>query len=293
MEIWSCRCAIYMQNYLSRTEPPLQTWLFQGTNPAFHSMYNNTRLQPHLGYKVAPMLLTHGLARTIVNYTCNKHPAKTDRPALYNKNKPSQFRVKSPCLQRNRPRKGTATNTAIQKMCEKEFLESNKYSLCTQSWATSTQSTKMHCFNATRYVQIMFTAEAQVLYGWSDSKRSNTVPTMFCTLPRKANQCSSSAYVGIHRGSQGWNSAPAHLKPKHKACDWPMDLTYAKPRADSNFQVQFSNEGNESSFLWQRLTFWELYISPTTHKKTGPANDSHKKRLLPRQWHWYASTPIF
>lgn len=123
MEIWSCRCAIYMQNYLSRTELPLQTWLFQGTNPAFHRMYNNTRLQPHLGYKVAPMLLAHGLARTIVNYTCNKHPAKTDRPALYNKNKPSQFRVKSPCLQRNRPRKGTATNTAIQKMCEKEFLK--------------------------------------------------------------------------------------------------------------------------------------------------------------------------
>lgn len=123
-EIWLCRCTIYMQNYISHTQLPLQTWLFQGTNPAFHTMYNNTRLRLHLGYKVAPMLLTHGLARTV--YTHNKHPARTDRPALYNKNKPSQFRVKSPYLQRNRPSKGTGANTAIQKMRKKEFLESNK-----------------------------------------------------------------------------------------------------------------------------------------------------------------------
>lgn len=66
------------------------------------------------------MLLAHGLPCTVVNNSHNKLRAKTERTALYNKNKPSQFRVKSPCLQRNVPAKGIPANTVLQNARKKK-----------------------------------------------------------------------------------------------------------------------------------------------------------------------------
>lgn len=170
---WSCRYVIYTQNYISCTRAGFAHVVIPENKASIHIMYNNVSLlRPHLDYKVALrlhfMLLTHGLPCTVVNNSRNKHRAETDRPALYNKNKPSQFRVKSPCLQRNVPAKKNSrehcfTKCAGKKKQTKKNLKSNKCSLCTVL-SNVNSIAQMHRFNATRYVQIMFTAKAWELH---------------------------------------------------------------------------------------------------------------------------------
>lgn len=148
---WSCRYVIYTQNYISCTRAGFAHVVIPENKASIHIMYNNVSLlRPHLDYKVALrlhfMLLTHGLPCTVVNNSRNKHRAETDRPALYNKNKPSQFRVKSPCLQRNVPAKKNSrehcfTKCAGKKNKTKKILKATNVAFV-QSWATSTQSRK-------------------------------------------------------------------------------------------------------------------------------------------------------
>lgn len=115
---------------------------------------------------------------------------------------------------------------------------------------------------------------ADHVYSWSTGC-SNRVPTMFCTSARRAN---SRAYVGgFHRGSRGWPSARAHLKPKH---NWPKGWT----RAHGHAQIPIFRSSSwmmakrlHSCEGWPRESYTDR--PPTTDKKTGPTNDSHKKHF--------------
>lgn len=152
------------------------------------------------------MLLTHGLPCTVVNYSRNKHRARTDRPALYNKNKPSQFRVKSPCLQRNVPAKGIPANTVLQNVCKKKkktLLKATNAAFV-QSWATSTQLPKCTastqqdmCRSCLRPKHGIYTCE---VFKNTQRHPQQRFVSQMNWLTQKANQCSSSAYMGIHSG---------------------------------------------------------------------------------------------